>query len=128
MANFFCKPILKSRLLVGLPLSIFNESIFWKNRIFFSQHQCQPNFVSLLECSGQSALEIAQDDFKIIENFISKDEENFMLLDIEPKWRRLKYQTAHWDNVSGAYLISIKLARLISSLYHAVTQIRLAML
>ena len=76
--------------------------------IFSNCLRFQTTTTSVLECSDSSAFEIADSDLKIIEDFISVVDENALLKDIEPKWRRLKYQEAHWDNVR----------RLIQNEYH----------
>jgi len=67
----------------------------------YSSHQCQQNLAPFFECSGSSASEIAHRGLKVIEEFVTEEEEAILLSDIEPKWRRLKYQQAHWDNVSS---------------------------
>ena len=55
---------------------------------------------SYLEYTSPSTLSIALRGFKLLENFASEKEENSLVKDIEPRWRRLKYQRGHWDNVS----------------------------
>ena len=66
----------------------------------YSSRHFQHATAPFLECSCPSSFEIAQAGLKVIENFVSENEESILLNDIEPKWRRLKYQEAHWDNVS----------------------------
>ena len=52
-----------------------------------------------LECSSEEAFVNAKNGLKIIHNFTTETEENTLVEDIEPQWRRVKYQEAHWDNV-----------------------------
>lgn len=51
------------------------------------------------ECSSNTTLDLALNDMKVIESFVSIDEEEKLLKDIEQRFKRLKYQKGHWDNV-----------------------------
>ena len=57
------------------------------------------NYKSCLECSIPAAEAVAVKDLNIVEDFITEEEEKCLIKEIEPKWRRLKYQSGHWDNV-----------------------------
>lgn len=45
---------------------------------------------------------------KIIPNFISKEEEDILLYEVDPYIKRLHYEYSHWDNVSRILIINIK--------------------
>ena len=57
------------------------------------------NDENIYECSSEKTFQVALGDMKIIENFVSVKEEELLLKDIEPKFKRVKYQKGHWDNV-----------------------------
>lgn len=44
---------------------------------------------------------------KVFPNFISEDEENSILKEMEPYLKRLRYEFSHWDNVSKIYCMCI---------------------
>lgn len=55
------------------------------------------------ECSHPEIEAVAMRDMVILKDFISVEEEQSLLNDIEPKWRRLRYQFDHWDNAIQGY-------------------------
>ncbi|CAK8675742.1 alpha-ketoglutarate-dependent dioxygenase alkB homolog 7, mitochondrial-like [Clavelina lepadiformis] len=61
------------------------------------------NYKSCLECSIPAAEAVAVKDLNIVEDFITEEEEKCLIKEIEPKWRRLKYQSGHWDNAIQDY-------------------------
>lgn len=43
---------------------------------------------------------------KILPNFISEEEENILMQEVDPYMKRLRYEYSHWDNVSKMRLIN----------------------
>lgn len=58
---------------------------------------------SYIHCSTKELQSCIKDDIILIPNFVSETEELNLLKEIEPRWRRLKYQNAHWDNAIHGY-------------------------
>lgn len=58
---------------------------------------------ALYDCSHPDIEEVAMRDMVVLRDFISEKEEQSLLDDIEPKWRRLRYQFDHWDNAIQGY-------------------------
>jgi len=65
------------------------------------------NNIDYLVCSDKDTYNILSKDMKIIYDFISEEEESNILKEIEPYFKRLKYESSHWDDVSFP-LYSIK--------------------
>ncbi|KAF6204244.1 hypothetical protein GE061_002584 [Apolygus lucorum] len=60
----------------------------------------QPGLVELVQLNkipDDLAKEVLK-NFRIIPDFITKDEENDLLGELEPKLRRMRYQYDHWDD------------------------------
>nr|XP_054756277.1 alpha-ketoglutarate-dependent dioxygenase alkB homolog 7, mitochondrial-like [Lytechinus pictus] len=52
----------------------------------------------LLECSDERTQGIAEKDFIIIENFVTEEEENSLLREVEKFLKKVRYEYDHWDN------------------------------
>ncbi|WAR24911.1 ALKB7-like protein [Mya arenaria] len=53
---------------------------------------------SYLQCSDKNTFGVLSKDMKVIKDFISEEEEQQILTEIEPYLKRLRYETAHWDD------------------------------
>lgn len=42
-------------------------------------------------------------DFRIVHDFVTADEEEILMTELEPKLRRMRYQFDHWDDVGAVY-------------------------
>lgn len=66
-----------------------------------------PNVVnSLMEFEGNWPEDVKQkfiQDMSVIENFISSQEEEEILAEVEPYLKRLKYETDHWDSAINVF-------------------------
>ena len=43
------------------------------------------------------------ESFHVYEDFISEDEERYLVTEVEPYLKRLKYEHDHWDDVSNSF-------------------------
>ena len=59
-----------------------------------------PKDYNYLSCSDDATRETLMRDMLIYEDFISEDEEQSLLSEVEPYLKRLRYEKDHWDNVS----------------------------
>lgn len=50
--------------------------------------------------SNEEAIKVLGNSMRVYDNFISEDEEMILLKELEPPLKRLRYEEAHWDNVS----------------------------
>lgn len=85
-------------------LNTYIHTNIYTNKIYSStltitKHNLKPETHQCYECASTSLAELARRDMIVVNDFITEDEENNLLQEIEPKWRRLKYQFDHWDNV-----------------------------
>ena len=55
---------------------------------------------SYLHASDSNIEQIMIKDMLIYEDFITKEEETCILEEVEPYMKRLRYEYAHWDDVS----------------------------
>ena len=53
-----------------------------------------------IDSADSSILDMLKDSFLLYEDFISPEEEDSILQEIEPYLNRLKYEFNHWDDVS----------------------------
>ena len=44
--------------------------------------------------------EMVKSGVKVYENFVSEEEEKSLMAEIEPQFKRLRYENTHWDDVS----------------------------
>ncbi|GIY50993.1 alpha-ketoglutarate-dependent dioxygenase alkB homolog 7, mitochondrial, partial [Caerostris extrusa] len=97
--------------------SVFQNSLRWIQAIyklkseFFSSvnvHSTTNNKtneyqVGHLWGTDSSMLNIVNEYFKVYENFISESEEKSLLTEIEPIFKRRRYQFDHWDGAIEGY-------------------------
>lgn len=55
------------------------------------------------QCSSPELANLARKEIVVMNDFITDEEEECLVKDIEPKWKRLKYQFDHWDNAIQGY-------------------------
>nr|XP_039252902.1 alpha-ketoglutarate-dependent dioxygenase alkB homolog 7, mitochondrial-like [Styela clava]XP_039252910.1 alpha-ketoglutarate-dependent dioxygenase alkB homolog 7, mitochondrial-like [Styela clava] len=71
---------------------------------FNGTHACSVSqSIHSYDCSMPELMSLAQKEMVLINNFITEDEEQCLMKDIEPKWKRLKYQFDHWDDAIQGY-------------------------
>lgn len=44
--------------------------------------------------------EMVKSGVKVYENFVTEEEEGSLMAEIEPQFKRLRYENSHWDDVS----------------------------
>ena len=57
--------------------------------------------VSCISCSDEHIKNVIQQDMLIYNDFLSKEEEESLLKEVEPYLKRMRYEYNHWDNVSS---------------------------
>lgn len=65
-----------------------------------AQGQTPLNVDQYMKCSDENTKNELKDDMLITYDFISEEEENQLLNEIEPYLKRLRYESNHWDDVS----------------------------
>lgn len=65
----------------------------------FSSVDCNPHYINFSNSFGDEERKILINDMVVIENFLSIDEEQSLLNEVEPYMKRLRYEFAHWDDV-----------------------------
>ena len=55
--------------------------------------------LSCIQCSGDDVQEIMMKDMIIIPDFVTAEEEQSILDEVEPYLKRLRYESSHWDDV-----------------------------
>lgn len=58
---------------------------------------------SAIFAHNDEALRVLGNSMRVFENFISEAEETSMVKEVTPNLKRLRYESAHWDNVSEQY-------------------------
>jgi hypothetical protein len=66
-----------------------------------------PDYLYFHKNFDVSLKHVLVNDMTVIENFISPDEENSILKEIEPYLKRLRYEFDHWDDVSSVQYVII---------------------
>ncbi|XP_054166651.1 alpha-ketoglutarate-dependent dioxygenase alkB homolog 7, mitochondrial-like [Oppia nitens] len=60
-------------------------------------------YTSYLDSNSQQTLDLIKDSFKVIDDFVTEDEEQSLFKEIEPYVKRLRYETSHWDDAIHEY-------------------------
>ena len=71
-----------------------------------TQSNVEPKWNKYIEfCKeyDESAKEPLIRDMLVYEEFLSEEEENSLFQEVEPYMRKLRYEFAHWDDVSSFY-------------------------
>lgn len=67
---------------------------------------------SLIESQDAELKSIFAKDLILIEDFISKEEEESLLSEIEPYMKKLRYEYDHWDDVKTQELLLVYIYKL----------------
>ncbi|CAG2113113.1 unnamed protein product, partial [Medioppia subpectinata] len=65
--------------------------------------QLADNKHSYLVSSDDNVFDLIKDSFKVIDDFVTEEEERSLLKEIEPYMKRLRYETSHWDDAIHEY-------------------------
>lgn len=63
------------------------------------------NTTSLLYSDRPDLMQTVSDSLSVHEDFITAEEEESICKELEPVWKRLRYEFSHWDNVRNPSLL-----------------------
>ena len=67
-------------------------------------NRCTHHFASSFDATSTQTLESIQRDVDIVEDFITEEEEQSLVNEVELQLKRLRYEKDHWDDVSQIYV------------------------
>ncbi|KAK6631298.1 hypothetical protein RUM44_005824 [Polyplax serrata] len=64
----------------------------------------KPHYLFFSECFPdlKEKIQLAS-DMKVLDDFVTEDEENSLLQEVEPELKKLRYEIGHWDNAIKCY-------------------------
>jgi len=66
-------------------------------------HQLVDNKYSYLDSNDRKVFDLIKDSFRVIDDFVTEEEEQCLLREIEPYVKRLRYESSHWDDAIHEY-------------------------
>lgn len=87
-----------------------NNIYFYPSRLVLnSRSNSDACLSSHFSSSDDKVIEMIQDHFKLYESFISEEEEKELMKEIEPIFKKRRYEKDHWDDVSYKLILLIGL-------------------
>ncbi|CAG2166759.1 unnamed protein product [Oppiella nova] len=65
--------------------------------------QLVDNKYSYLDSNDRKVFDLIKDSFRVIDDFVTEEEEQCLLREIEPYVKRLRYESSHWDDAIHEY-------------------------